>query len=402
MWPAPFANAFWPVPNSSEVFTNGLPTGTGPAVPASLVYLPGGNPGQIVIGGGATTVSPSSVTPAPGNNPLRGGREYYSVSDDLRFTKGKHSFSTGVWVQRIHENHFGAAQFSAGGVSYNTMLTFLQDIPSQFNLIRNPAPIGYRSTEGAWYFQDEMKLRSNLTLRLGLRHEMTDGWNEVADRCAHYVYDKNFVISTEPLLGHSCLTENHAKLLLQPRVGIAWDPTGTGTWAVRAGFGIHNDLQDNLGNRTYSNPPYNARELLPVTNGMLSLIPLQKNAPLPPACGTPGAPPVPACGIYGPGGLDTELRTPTSQQWSLTIERGLARDLMLSVGYVGSESYHTPLILNANSPYPIVCQEPQGCISGGVAQNGNPIPVTQRVVVPKGTLYHPPSTRPPRNVTNGT
>jgi len=233
----PFAKAFWPVPNSSEVFTNGLPTGTaynynngvqkiyenfvmtrmdyvvspkdslfanytfsdgqrdqpqpdtyytmyvplrnqtfglqethvfsptvvnsttlgwvrptaasvtkpngtGPAIPASLVYLPGGNPGQIVIGGGATTVSPSSVTPAPGNNPLFGGREYYSVADDLRFTKGKHSFSAGVWVQRIHENHFGAAQFSAGGVSYNTMLAFLQDIPSQFNLIRNPAPIG--------------------------------------------------------------------------------------------------------------------------------------------------------------------------------------------------------------------------------------------------------------------
>src|SRR5213594_5251709 len=73
----------------------------------------------------------------------------------------------------------------------------------------------------------------------------------------------------------------------------------------------------------------------------------------------------------------------------------------VSVGYVGSESYHTPLILNANSPYPIVCQEPQGCISGGVAQNGNPIPVSQRVVVPKGTLYHPPSTRPNPNVGNG-
>src|SRR5438128_96318 len=220
----PYANAFWPVPNSSEVFTNGLPTGTaynynngvqkihenfvitrmdyvisakdslfgnytfsdgqrdqpqpdtyytmyvplrnqtfglqethvfsptvvnsatwgwvrptaasvtnpngtGPPVPATLVYLPGGNPGQIVIGGGATSVSPASVTPAPGNNPLFGGREYYSLADDLRFTKGKHSFSAGVWVQRIHENHFGAAQFSAGGVSYTTMLTFLQDIP---------------------------------------------------------------------------------------------------------------------------------------------------------------------------------------------------------------------------------------------------------------------------------
>jgi hypothetical protein len=95
--------------------------GTGGPVPASLVFLPGGNPGQIAIGGGATTVAPASVTPAPGNNPLRDIREFYSVGDDLRFTKGKHSFSAGVWVQRIHENHLGAPQFSAGGVSYTTM-----------------------------------------------------------------------------------------------------------------------------------------------------------------------------------------------------------------------------------------------------------------------------------------
>src|SRR6266581_8926673 len=335
------------------------PNGTGPAVPASLVFLAGGNPGAIVIGGGVTAASLTSQTPVPGNNPLVGIREYYSVGDDLRFTKGKHSLSTGVWVQRIHENHFGSAAFSAGSVSYRSMLTFLQDIPGQFNIVRDPLPLGYRSTEGAWYVQDEMKLRSNLTVRLGLRHEMTDGWNEVANRCANYTFDKNFVISTEPRMGKSCLTENHAKLLLQPRVGIAWDPTGTGTWAVRAGFGIHNDLQDNLANRTYGNPPFNAREQ--IVGPTLSLIPLSKNTPLPITCGLPGALPQPACGLYGPAGVDPVLFTPTSQQWSLTIERGITRDLMLSVGYVGSESYHTPLSFNANAQMPVVCQNPQGC-----------------------------------------
>jgi hypothetical protein len=373
------------------------PNGSGVSVPASLIFLPGGNPGSIVIGGGTTTVSAASVAAAPGNNPFRTIREYYSVADDLRFSKGKHSFSTGVWVQRIHENTFGAAQFSAGGVSYSTMLTFLQDIPSQFNLNRNPAPLGYRSLEGAWYFQDELKLRSNLTLRLGLRHEMTDGWNEVAGRCSNYVFDENFVISTEPAIGKSCLTENHAKLLLQPRVGLAWDPTGTGTWAVRAGFGIHNDLQDNLANRTYLNPPFNAREQL--SGPLLSLIPLQKNAPLPHTCG----PSVPQpCSIYSPGGIDPILFTPTSQQWSLTIERDITRDLMLSVGYVGSQSYHTPLAVNANAAQPQVCQDPHGCISGGTTTGGAPVPISQRVLVAQGTLYHPPATRPNPYVGNGT
>src|SRR5206468_6949306 len=46
------------------------PNGTGPAIPASLVYLAGGNPGAIVIGGGTTAASLTSQTPVPGNNPL--------------------------------------------------------------------------------------------------------------------------------------------------------------------------------------------------------------------------------------------------------------------------------------------------------------------------------------------
>src|SRR6266581_2898343 len=406
----------WVRPIAAMVTTT---NGRGPAIPKNLIFLEGGNPGSIVIGGGATTTAPASVTPGPGNNPLLGNNEYYSLADDLRFTKGKHSYSAGVWIQRIHENSYGAAQFSAGGASYPTMARFLQDDPlNPFTLNRNPAPIGYRTTQGAWYFQDEMKLRSNLTVRLGLRHEMTDGWNEVGDRCSNYVFDKNFVISTEPRIGHSCLTENHAKLLLQPRVGIAWDPTGRGTWAVRAGFGIHNDLQDILGNRAYSNPPFSAREQ--PSGPLLSIIPVQKNAPLARTCGTPGAPPLPACGLYAPAGFDPVMRTPTSQQWSLTIERGIARDLMLSVGYVGSQSYHTPFLVNANAIYPIVCQDPQGCLSGGttlgvnpcfgyIDPNGatgcgaeNPAPPLRRLLVPKGTLYHPPGYRPNPNVGNGT
>ena len=364
-------------------------------IPENLLFLPGGNPGSIVIGGGATTVAPAAVAPAEGINPVRGIREYYTWSDDLHFTKGRHSFSTGAWVQRIHQNDVGAAQFSAGGVSYPTVLAFLQDVPSQFNLNRNPIGLGYRSTEAAWYFQDEFKLVRGLTVRLGLRDEMTDGWNEVAGRCSNYAFDENFVISTNPVIGKSCLTHNNAKALLQPRVGLAWDPTGTGSWAVRAGFGIHNDLQDNLGNRTYANPPFNAREQL--TGSLLSLIPLQKNIALPPTCGPTQPQP---CSIYAPAGVDPNLFTPTIQQWNLTVERGITKDLMLQVAYVGSQSYHTPLAVNANTAPPLVCQNPQGCDSGGTTLNGT-VPRPPYAKVPQGTTYMPPGTRPNSYVGNG-
>src|SRR6059036_3152786 len=358
---------------------------TGGPVPASLLFLAGaeGNPGSIVIGGGATAGTPSAVAGAPGNNPFRDAREYYSMADDLRFTKGKHNLSAGGWVQRIHENHVGSPTFSAGGVSYTTMARFLQDIPSNFTVIRNPVPVGYRSTEGAWYFQDEMKLRSNLTLRLGLRHEMTDGWNEVADRCYNYAYDKNFVISTEPYRGHSCLLENHAKLLLQPRVGIAWDPNGRGTWAVRAGFGIHNDLQDNLTHRLNANPPFAARVAVE-GQPLLSIIPITGGSAKP-SC---SAVVTTNCDIFAPGGLDPNMHTPTVQEWSLEVDHELATNLAVELSYVGNQSYHVATSMDLNTIRPVICQSPAGCLSGGTR------PAAQRVTVPQGTEYIPVGTRP--------
>jgi len=193
------------------------------------------------------------------------------------------------------------------------------------------------------------------------------------------------VIQTNPHIGSSCLAQNHAKALWQPRVGLAWDPNGKGTWAVRAGAGIHNDLMDNIANRAYANPPFSAREQLQIpATGFLSLLPLQKNAALPPTCG-PGIPQ--PCSIYQPAGFDPNMFTPTVQIWNFTVERQLTKDLMLQVGYVGSQSYHTSLQMDTNVAPPEVCQNPQGCISGGV------LPASQRGLVPQGTTYMP--SRPP-------
>jgi len=83
-------------------------------IPDNLLFLPGGNPGTIVIGGGATTVAPAAIAPASGINPVQGVREYYTWADDLHFITGRHTFSAGAWPQRIRNNNVGAAQFSSG------------------------------------------------------------------------------------------------------------------------------------------------------------------------------------------------------------------------------------------------------------------------------------------------
>jgi len=80
-------------------------------------------------------------------------------------------------------------------------------------------------------------------------------------------------------------------------VGVAWDPSGKGTWSVRAAFGIHNDLQDNLAHRLNANQPFNAR-LLITGRPMLSIIPLAGSTAPPPTCSADSPLRAPACAIY--------------------------------------------------------------------------------------------------------
>src|SRR5213593_1393514 len=299
--------------------------------PDGLLFLSGGgrnNPGAIVIGGGTVTVGASALIAPNGQNLNYNARRNFSFSDDLKLTKGIHSFSFGAWFQRVEQTAFSSGQNNAGTVSYPTLLAFLQDRPTQFNTQTKPTELIFSSKEAAWYFQDEMKLRPNLTVRLGLRDEMTTRINAKNGRASNYLFDANGILMTDPFIGKTPLIENHAKALLQPRVGLAWDVTGSGKWAVRAGFGIHNDLQDNLANRLNANPPFSGR-LTFNTPGqhLLSIIPISAESAPPRNCQslTQVATQNPRCSVYAPGGIDPVMHTPTLQQWSLTVQHQVAQ-----------------------------------------------------------------------------
>src|SRR5881296_3843486 len=381
--------------------------------PDGLLFLKGGNrnnPGALIIGGGTSTAQASTFTSANGQNPLNSSRQNFTGSNDLRLTKGRHNLSMGVWFQSVQQGVFSSAQNNAGTLTYRTLLDMLQDRPQQLQAAPGPVPLTFRTTEAAWYFQDDIKLRPNLTVRLGLRDEMTSGWSEVNGHASTYIFDQAGFILTQPNIGKSALIENNALALWQPRVGVAWDPSGTGRWAVRAGFGIHNDLQDNLANRMNSNAPFNARLVIQntplvdtsfVRSGQL-VPPILRNGPLP--SNSPGAPSCsaesplvsPACSIYAPGGVDPDLHTPTTQEWSLEVQRGITQELALEVSYVGSQSYHLPAATDMNTILPLRCENPAGCLAGGI------LAASQWNTVPQGVDYIPAgATRPNRFVGSG-
>ena len=85
--------------------------------------------------------------------------------------------SFGVWVQRIQVNANSAGRGN-GEADFTSLQTFLEGIPINFVGVPNKTVMYWRSTVGAWYVQDVIQLRHNLTLRAGIRHEFTNGWNE--------------------------------------------------------------------------------------------------------------------------------------------------------------------------------------------------------------------------------
>ena len=224
----------------------------------SLDFVTGLGPGGIVVGGGTTTTGLASITSAGPNNAagVSNARNLFTLEDSVQIVKGIHQFSFGVWFQRLRDNEDTGSR-RIGLANFASLTTFLQGTTSTFQVLPNPSPLGWRNWMGAWYVEDTIKLRPNLTLRAGLRDEFTNGWNEADGRAANYVTDSNGVLVTNPAVGNSVYTKNNATKLFGPRVGLAWDPFGNGNTAVRAGFGTYYSMIDNLAFLLNSLPPYN-------------------------------------------------------------------------------------------------------------------------------------------------
>jgi Carboxypeptidase regulatory-like domain/TonB-dependent Receptor Plug Domain len=368
----------------------GLQSSVLTSLPASLDFVTGAGPGGIVIGGGVTTTGSAALTSAGPSNAAGAlnHRNLFTFADDLLISKGIHQISVGAWFQRLQDNEDSASR-QLGQATFSTLATFLQGTVSTFQVVPDPHELGWRSLFGAWYAQDTITLRRNLTVRVGIRHEFTTGWNEAEGEAANYLLDPSGVLETNPRVGNSVFTENNAKLLFSPRIGLAWDPTGKGKTAVRAAFGTYYSLIDDLAFLLNSLPPYNGA--LTFSGPISSIVPIVRSVPPPPSCGLN----VPApCAIYAPQGVQANAKTPTVEEWNLTIEQQLSENTLFRAAYVGSHGYHEFVSIDPNTIPAQICADPSGCQAGGVAPSGAPASPSNQSQVPEGTQYIPVGTRP--------
>ena len=357
--------------------------------PASLDFVNNAGPGGIVVNGGVTTTGISGITAAGPNNAagVWNRRNLFTYTDGIQITRGIHQISAGVWLQRMRDNEDSASR-QLGVATFTNLTMFLQSTTSTFQVVPTANELGWRSFFGAWYVQDAIRVRPNLTVQIGLRDEFTTGFNEVSGRAANYITDSTGVLETAPRVASGLFTVNNAKHLWQPRVALAWDPFGNGKTAIRAGFGTYVSLIDDLAFLMNSLPPYNGS--VTFSGALSSFLPIIPNAPVPPACGSGVTP----CTTYAPQGIQPDAKTPTVEEWNFTVEREIAPKTTLRVAYVGSHGFHGLLSVDPNSIPAQICASAAGCTSGGT-------PGTTKGAVPQGAQYIPIAGRPNPNLSGG-
>lgn len=249
------------------------------------------------------------------------------------------------------------------GLPYQQSLGFFSSGPSSYTP-SNTYIRGERMHQYNSYIQDSWKARRDLTVSLGLRWEFNPPGFEAHDLIFRPNVRPDQWSASAPVTYSRASNYWDRKNLdvFGPRIGIAWTPRGDKT-VIRTGFGIYNDT-------------FNTYQLVPFTGaipGGNAACTVQVTY----ASGKPVVTPTANCGIntnptaaissgYGVGlpqpslppsafaspapsskgvapqasQMDPNLKIPTTQQWNLSVQRDLGRDMVLEVAYVGSHSTH--------------------------------------------------------------
>jgi hypothetical protein len=297
---------------------------THPGLSTSLI--PGQPFGMIDIGGMSLT----------GNSPffpLSDFSTVYQVQDQLSRTIGRHTLKFGVEFRRLQIN--GALDFVANGLytfqdltpfglqasSTNPALEFfLKGLPLSYVGV-NPSNAnsdrGYRESVASGFAQDFVRVNSRLTVNVGLRYDFYSNPTEAFGRESAF---PNPASDSAPTVGK--IFARTPLDLLSPQAGFAWNVFGDGKTVVRSGFGIY---RDNLPAFLFG-----ADRLLPPFFGLEEFVFPQFLNPQNAALTQP-------LDVFA---ITYHPKFPYALQYSLNVERELARGLILSAGYFGTRGNH--------------------------------------------------------------
>jgi outer membrane receptor protein involved in Fe transport len=296
------------------------------------------------------------------NMPQPRADQTYTVTDNLSIVRGNHALKFGgdYYLQLMNlvliSNGRGTFDFN-GSRTGNPFADFLLGLP---DVTQRQPPLGPlssdpRRTSSDWFFQDDWKLRHNLTLNLGLRYEFTGHLREKYGKLATFDPTLNGGKGGMLLVGNSPRFDNAvatfqalyptltivrgAKQLYKddvnnfaPRVGFAYSPLQS--TVIRAAYGVFYNIDPLCFCDYYQNPPFNLGQRFTTADG------ITWENPWGVAKGT---------GIQM-SGLDQNMAEPYYQEWNFGVQHEVPGGVVLDVSYQGKKGTKLARDRDINQP----------------------------------------------------
>jgi hypothetical protein len=338
----------------------------------ALFGIQGVSPGESFQGFPAIRIDGYSEFGDRPNDPFNYNLKTFQIYDSVSVTTGKHNLKFGVDIIRSNylendvrnlrgdfrfrgQNTNPANATSSGVYSF---ADFLLGLPGTTSRQIDAVPADTTGTQYAFFVQDNWRVTNWLTLNLGLRYEYQTALSEKTGRLANLLINGNtatlvcpqevrntttnaVICSAASTAGLSNKLVNADKNNVGPRVGFALRPFRDDKTVIRGGAGIYYSLE------TF-NP---IRQQLAVQAPFLNRIDYSRNATNNLLLSLSNAFPA-GTAQATPRGMNPDYKQPEIYQYNLTIERQLLKDLVLELGYVGSQGHHLGLRYNINAPVP--------------------------------------------------
>lgn len=368
----------------------------------------------------------------------------YQATDNFTKVAGNHTLKFGVdfrnqrFVQTLFFDPQGEYSYGAAGpnTTGNALADYLIGIPDTYLQ-------GSTQTEdvrgNAWYLyaQDSWKIKSNLTLNYGLRWEYNQPFYDAGGR--YQTFRPGQATTTFPcqLPANSPLNptpqpvscnpapNNPADAVFPlglvvpgdkgvpkgltasyyhafaPRIGMAWDPWKDGKTTIRAGYGIfYNPIEQLILEQFQAEPPFGGSSL--ITAGFFQT-PFVFQSCTMPCSGGSNVAPNPFGGILNPshgsnvdwsrfrpillfGELQPNLRAQYTDQYNFGIQHQFAGDIVMSLGYVGSQGHRLLATHDLNFGNAQTCLDLNATLGAGTC---GPFFADSSFFIPPGTTIAP-------------
>jgi hypothetical protein len=298
---------------------------------------------------GMPEIAVSGFTSLGGNHGwplLTTPNQTYQFADNLSYNRGKHSIKFGGEF-RHGSTHNVRDRYGKGRIRFASLEDYVAGIPSVGRLFvgNSERNVSLRSFGG--FIQDDWRVTNHLTLNAGMRYDLSTVIKERNNLLGNF--DPNVGLEQVGAQVSSPYNGDHNNF--SPRLGIIWDPTGSGKTVIRAGGGIIYEIphiSTFIGQNGVNNASTAGLNVIPTGAPSIGL---NGGKIVAASVDTPGssltwdtAGPVfntsadcsssSPCNILG---VNRNLRTPYVTSWNVNVQHAFTSNLSLQVGYVGSK-----------------------------------------------------------------